>query len=64
MTLGTLRFGSTASTITKKIAPSIKSDENAILTAYQRHIISLRSELDHAIQQIESFEATERKQLE
>ena len=50
MTLSTLRFGGTASTITNKVAANIKSDKNAeILAAYQRDIDSMRNELDNAI---------------
>jgi len=68
MTLSTLRFGGTASTITNKVAANIKSDKNAeILAAYARDIDSLRSELDSAMRRgnENSTEAEAvRKQLE
>jgi hypothetical protein len=49
MSLSTLRFGGTASTITNKIAANIKSDKHTeILAAYQRDIDDLRNELESA----------------
>lgn len=49
MTLSTLRFGGTASTITNEVAANILSDKNAeMLAAYQRDIDDLRLELEAA----------------
>ena len=47
MTLSTLRFGGTASTITNEVAANILSDKNAeMLAAYQRDIDEMKLELE------------------